>query len=119
MLDDSAHQAGQVGQTAAGGSAAGASSSARRGVSARSRKTPRNIFGVVKNSSRSGGQGQSGEGQRSGGDQQRQRNLKQKIVSMLKKFKVTDPDDLENEQVSLDQKLSGKEKFIINRLALR
>lgn len=39
--------------------------------------------------------------------QARQRNLKQKFVSLLKKFKVTDP-DLENEQGSLDQKLSGK-----------
>lgn len=39
--------------------------------------------------------------------QARQRNLKQKFVALLKKFKVTDPEDL-HEQVSLDQKLSGK-----------
>lgn len=38
----------------------------------------------------------------------RQRNLKQKFVALLKKFKVTDPEELEQEQVSLDQKLSGK-----------
>ena len=38
----------------------------------------------------------------------RQRNLKQKFVALLKKFKVTDPDELEHEQVSLDQKLSGQ-----------
>ena len=37
----------------------------------------------------------------------RQRNLKQKFVALLKKFKVTDPEDLEQEQASLDQKLSG------------
>ncbi|XP_059086974.1 phosphofurin acidic cluster sorting protein 2-like [Tigriopus californicus] len=36
----------------------------------------------------------------------RQRNLKQKFVALLKKFKVTDPDELEHERVSLDQKLS-------------
>lgn len=36
----------------------------------------------------------------------RQRNLKQKFVALLKKFKVTDPEDLDQEQASLDQKLS-------------
>merc|ERR1719507_1060607 len=36
----------------------------------------------------------------------RQRNLKQKFVALLKKFKVNDPEDLTGEQVSLDQKLS-------------
>ena len=38
----------------------------------------------------------------------RQRNLKQKFVSLLKKFKVTDPEELDHEQANLDQKLSGK-----------
>ena len=43
----------------------------------------------------------------SGGTSARQRqNLKQKFVALLRKFKVTDPDELEQEQVSLDQKLS-------------
>ena len=37
----------------------------------------------------------------------RQRNLKQKFVSLLKKFKVTDPEELDHEQANLDQKLSG------------
>ena len=37
----------------------------------------------------------------------RQRNLKQKFVSLLKKFKVTDPEELDQEQASLDQKISG------------
>ena len=37
----------------------------------------------------------------------RQRNLKQKFVSLLKKFKVTDPEDLDQEQATLDQKISG------------
>ena len=36
----------------------------------------------------------------------RQRNLKQKFVALLKKFKVNDPEDITGEQVSLDQKLS-------------
>merc|ERR1712223_929886 len=36
----------------------------------------------------------------------RQRNLKQKFVSLLKKFKVTDPEELDHEQANLDQKLS-------------
>eukprot|EP00095_Tigriopus_kingsejongensis_P006170 maker-scaffold40_size501252-snap-gene-4.17 protein:Tk06170 transcript:maker-scaffold40_size501252-snap-gene-4.17-mRNA-1 annotation:"phosphofurin acidic cluster sorting protein" len=36
----------------------------------------------------------------------RQRNLKQKFVALLKKFKVTDPEELEHERASLDQKLS-------------
>ncbi len=43
----------------------------------------------------------------------RQRNLKQKFVALLKKFKVTDPEELEQEQVSLDQKLSG-ESFVLS-----
>ena len=38
----------------------------------------------------------------------RQRNLKQKFVSLLKKFKVTDPEELDQEQATLDQKISGK-----------
>ena len=38
----------------------------------------------------------------------RQRNLKQKFVALLKKFKVADPEALEDDQVSLDQKLSGE-----------
>lgn len=38
----------------------------------------------------------------------RQRNLKQKFVSLLKKFKVTDPEELDQEQANLDQKISGK-----------
>ena len=37
----------------------------------------------------------------------RQRNLKQKFVSLLKKFKVTDPEELDQEQANLDQKISG------------
>ena len=37
----------------------------------------------------------------------RQRNLKQKFVSLLKKFKVTDPEELDQEQATLDQKISG------------
>ena len=42
----------------------------------------------------------------------RQRNLKQKFVSLLKKFKVTDPEELDHEQANLDQKLSGeREKY--------
>lgn len=36
----------------------------------------------------------------------RQRNLKQKFVSLLKKFKVTDPEELDQEQANLDQKIS-------------
>jgi len=36
----------------------------------------------------------------------RQRNLKQKFVSLLKKFKVTDPEELDQEQATLDQKIS-------------
>ena len=40
----------------------------------------------------------------------RQRNLKQKFVSLLKKFKVTDPEELDQEQANLDQKISGIEK---------
>ena len=41
----------------------------------------------------------------------RQRNLKQKFVSLLKKFKVTDPEELDQEQATLDQKISGKTPF--------
>lgn len=52
------------------------------------------------------GSGKLGPGS-SAAAQARQRNLKQKFVALLKKFKVTDPEDL-HEQVSLDQKLSGK-----------
>lgn len=37
----------------------------------------------------------------------RQRNLKQKFVSLLKKFKVTDPEELDQEQATLDEKISG------------
>ena len=37
----------------------------------------------------------------------RQRKLKEKFVSLLKKFKVTDPEELDQEQASLDQKISG------------
>ena len=44
----------------------------------------------------------------------RQRNLKQKFVSLLKKFKVTDPEELDHEQANLDQKLSGKKKMQID-----
>ena len=38
----------------------------------------------------------------------RQRNLKQKFVALLKKFKVTDPEDLDQDRSSLDRKLSGE-----------
>ena len=41
----------------------------------------------------------------------RQRNLKQKFVSLLKKFKVTDPEELDQENV--DQKLSGNTHYIV------
>ena len=41
----------------------------------------------------------------------RQRNLKQKFVSLLKKFKVTDPEELDQEKV--DQKISGNGQGII------
>ena len=58
----------------------------------------------------SGGNGIGGGKVSSAAAQARQRNLKQKFVALLKKFKVTDPEDLEHEQVSLDQKLSGKPK---------
>ena len=43
----------------------------------------------------------------------RQRNLKQKFVSLLKKFKVTDPEELDQEQATLDQKISGKKNEIL------
>ena len=43
----------------------------------------------------------------------RQRNLKQKFVSLLKKFKVTDPEELDQEQATLDQKISGKKNKIL------
>jgi hypothetical protein len=46
----------------------------------------------------------------------RQRNLKQKFVSLLKKFKVTDPEELDQEQASLDQKLSGKFLFFLAKI---
>ncbi len=55
-------------------------------------------------SPRSGSKGRGGGGDASA----RQRNLKQKFVALLKKFKVADPEALDREQVNLDQKLSGE-----------
>ncbi len=35
------------------------------------------------------------------------------LMSLLKKFKVTDPEELDQEQATLDQKISGKKNEIL------
>ncbi len=102
-------------QQSSGGATVGASGGSKH----RFRKSPR--------SSETGERGGGGSGGGGGGRSKglasaasaaaaaRQRNLKQKFVALLKKFKVTDPEDLEHERVSLDQKLSGGFQFAISR----
>ena len=103
--------------TAAGSSGGGGGSSS--GARTSGGGGGRNRF-RIRTSTKGGGGGGGGGG--SAGEHSasaaaaRQRNLKQRFVSLLKKFKVTDPEDLvlEHEQDSLDQKLSGNNSLFKN-----
>ncbi len=88
-------------KAAAAAAAAGASSAQDSGGGSRHRR--------FRKSPRSGSKSGGGGGGGSGDPSARQRNLKQKFVALLKKFKVADPEELEEEEGSLDQKLSGEE----------
>lgn len=120
MLDElhqGQHRGGSgVAQQSSG--AAAASGSGSGGSRHRFRKSPR--------PSGSGGEAERGRSSKGGlaasasaAAAARQRNLKQKFVALLKKFKVTDPEDPEHDQsLSLDQKLSGEWQLSVGRLRI-